>query len=148
MTLLSSGEYSEDIVDMDIGQNYIWYFIALYFNFIIMMNLLIAIIGERFGVVLEQTIPLDCLERATFMKEIEEMKYIFSFCNCLEDKKTTEEQYFIHFAKFHKDPEEEDPEVIELEGRMRNMQTKLDVLKGTFKTKSSKIQKGKLDIHN
>ena len=53
VTLLSSGEYSEDIVDIDDGQLYIMYFISLYFNFVIMMNLLIAIIGEKFGVVLE-----------------------------------------------------------------------------------------------
>ena len=77
VTLLSSGEYSEDIVDIDDGQLYIMYFISLYFNFVIMMNLLIAIIGEKFGVVLEQSIPLDNIERANFMLEIEEFKRLF-----------------------------------------------------------------------
>jgi len=38
-----------------------------------MLNLLIAVIGERFGIILEQTIPMDCVERSNLMLETEEL---------------------------------------------------------------------------
>lgn len=75
----------------------------MYFQFIIMMNLLIAIIGEKFGIVLEQSIPLDCQERAHFMIEIEEFKGIWrhvgKLCCFYSDKnKDKSKPIYIHYT--------------------------------------------------
>jgi len=52
------------------GAGFGLYLLAFYFTVVTMMNLLIAIITERYYV-LEQTVPMECIERCVLMNEIE-----------------------------------------------------------------------------
>lgn len=84
-----------------------------------MLNLIIAVIGERFGIILEQTIPMDCVERSNLMLEIEGFA---SFFRSLFDKcgKVTGDQ-FIHFVRYRSDMEDDEDADVDVEGRMRVM---------------------------
>ena len=79
---------------------FLLYFMAYFVSVIVMLNLLIAVIGEKFGVILEQTVPMDCVERSILMLEIE------GFAGFLERigyfKPDTNDQ-FIHFVRYRSD---------------------------------------------
>lgn len=70
MDILSTGGYSLGIASLTAG-TYMIYLMAFYISIVVMLNLLISVIGEKFGVILEQTIPMDCVERSSLMMEIE-----------------------------------------------------------------------------
>lgn len=99
------------------------YLMAFYISIVVMLNLLISVIGEKFGVILEQTIPMDCVERSSLMMEIEGyaafLKAGFKYF-----QKPTQDQ-FIHFVRYRTDQEEQEDANVDVEGRMRVMQQKL-----------------------
>lgn len=53
VTLVATGLYDEEYVNLSNTGNYFLFLIAFYIIFIVFLNLLIAIISERFGIVLE-----------------------------------------------------------------------------------------------
>jgi len=68
--ILSTGGYGLGFSGITTG-TYMIYLMAFYISIVVMLNLLISVIGEKFGVILEQTIPMDCVERSSLMMEIE-----------------------------------------------------------------------------
>jgi len=119
VALLATGQYG-----IDIGSTaaFFMYFLAFYFNVIIMLNLLIAIISEKFSIVLEQTVPMDCMERAKLLLEIE--GFVGLFRGCIPSLSDGREQ-FLHFCRYKSDQEDEDDANIDVEGRMRVMNVKV-----------------------
>lgn len=87
-----------------------------------MMNLLIAIITERYQIVLEQTVPMECIERCVLMNEIE------GFVNFLkkfkkQDDEDANKKYYYHFGRYQLDADQKNAANVEVEGRMRAMMT-------------------------
>lgn len=86
------------------------------------MNLLIAIITERYQIVLEQTVPMECIERCVLMNEIE------GFVNFLkkfkkQDDDDANKKYYYHFGRYQLDADQKNAANVEVEGRMRAMMT-------------------------
>jgi len=98
--------------------HFLVYTAAFYFCVVLMLNLLIAIIGERFGIVLEQTVPMDCVERTNLMMEIEGFAKLLRYV--LPSKSTDEELLYIHYARYVSESEDDEGNV-DVEGRMRVM---------------------------
>lgn len=106
--------------------HFILYTTAFYFCVVLMLNLLIAIIGERFGVVLEQTVPMDCVERTNLMMEIEGFAQLLR--HFFSAQSTDEELFYIHYARYVSESEDDEGNV-DVEGRMRVMQNKITKMK-------------------
>jgi len=70
ISIIASGEYSSANMPTT-KEGFVMYFIAYYITVVCLMNLLIAIITERYQIVLEQTVPMECIERCVLMSEIE-----------------------------------------------------------------------------
>lgn len=128
VTLIATGLYDEDSVNMDNTASYFLYLLAFYIIFIVSLNLLIAIISERFGIVLEQTIPMDCIERSSLMLEIEDFVQMYHFLRSyFGGKAPPDDEFYINLCRYHKrvNEDEADPENIETEGRVRFLQDKI-----------------------
>ena len=121
VSLLATGEYGVEIAST---AGFLIYFFAFYFNVIVMLNLLIAIISERFGIILEQTIPMDCKEQCILMSEIERYAQIV-MCKCSPPAEQDDEEQYLHLCRYKQDAGEEDDSNVDDEGRMRVMNNKL-----------------------
>lgn len=95
INLLAGGQYDQMI---NSTTHFIVYTTAFYFCVVLMLNLLIGIIGERFGIVLEQTVPMDCVERTNLMIEIEGFAKLLRYL--LPTKSTQEQLVYIHYARY------------------------------------------------
>lgn len=125
--ILATGGYGLGIASLTTG-TYMIYLMAFYISIVVMLNLLISVIGEKFGVILEQTIPMDCVERSSLMMEIEGYAiFLKSGFACFN--KAPEQDQFIHFAQYRTDQEESEDANVDVEGRMRVMQQKLTKMK-------------------
>lgn len=108
------------------------YLLAFYFTVICMMNLLIAIITERYQIVLEQTVPMECIERCVLMNEIEGfVNFIKKFKKKENVESDMKKEYYYHFARYQLDADQKNAANVEVEGRMRAMMTNVGKI-GTF----------------
>jgi len=85
------------------NDGFVMYFISFYFTVIIMMNLLIAIITERYQIVLEQTVPMECIERCVLMIEIE--GFVNFLNKFISNNQGGGAKYYYHFARYFQDSE-------------------------------------------
>lgn len=129
VTLVATGMYDEEIVSLESTGNYVLFLGAFYVIFIVFLNLLIAIISERFAIVLEQTTPMDCIERATLMLEIEDFTQWWQGVKAAFGRVSPEadEELYINVCRYLKRAAagEEDAGEAEAEGRMRALGGKI-----------------------
>ena len=122
------------------------YLMAFYISIVVMLNLLISVIGEKFGVILEQTIPMDCVERSSLMMEIE--GYASFIKGRFEYFQRHSQDQYIHYVRYRTDQEEQEDANVDVEGRMRVMQQKLTKMKDVQDKRFSGIVKTNLRIDN
>lgn len=104
-----------------------------------MMNLLIAIISERFGIVLEQMIPMDCLERCNLILEIESF---IEFINRWKKSNKGDVDGYLHFARYNIEDEDDAEDAnAEVEGRMRAMLSKLNKMHKNITNLFAKVRR-------
>lgn len=127
VTLITAGAYNEEIVNMDNTGNFFLFTIAFYLMFILLLNLLISIVSERFGIVLEQTIQMDCVERVSLMLEME--NFIRLYNRIFKKTEAAQEEVFINYCRYMQFAGEDEPDTdIEVEGRIRYIQDKIRLM--------------------
>ena len=143
--ILSTGGYGLGFSGITTS-TYMIYLMAFYISIVVMLNLLISVIGEKFGVILEQTIPMDCVERSSLMMEIE--GYASFIKGRFEYFQRQSQDQYIHYVRYRTDQEEQEDANVDVEGRMRVMQQKLTKMKDVQDKRFSGIVKTNLRIDN
>ena len=123
---MATGEYS---IEYETDAGYLLYVFAFYISVVVMLNLLIAIIGERFGIELEKTIQMDNIERSNLVLEIEGYLKLYRKLTNTDQ----EEEHYLHFARYKpkesQDNEPMDESEADVEGRMRIMSNQISRMK-------------------
>jgi hypothetical protein len=122
---LTGGAYDDDFkIDIFGYSGTILYLLSFYLMCVVMLNLLIAIISDKFDNVYEQSLSSDYKEKCQLLIEFEDMKLIFSSpikllknLECIKkgkdnnqelESKDEEKVEFLHLIRYEKDSREED----------------------------------------
>lgn len=126
ISIIASGQYSDANTPTTLV-GFLFYLSAFFFVVVVMMNLIIAYITERYQVILEQTIPMECKERCVLLNEIEGfVNFLEKFgANAGTGSADGAKHYYYHFARYQVDPDLKNAANVEVEGRMRAMMTKI-----------------------
>ena len=115
--------------------------VSFYVLCVVMLNLLIAIISDKFDNVYEQAQSSDCQEKCQLIIEFEEFKLLFikplkRLCSySKEDGKK-----FLHLLRYEQESQEEDDNQDQWEGKIRAMKNKINKLDNTVTSSTKTIK--------